>query len=457
MKLWFLLFLSALLFGRSVPQGYISPIPADTLLKPEVKVHFGTLRFDDGIPTSDSKQKITDELAYIQLSEIYFKNHEAVWLEILKNELEKLGITPNKTLAITASPITSKMIWPKLDPDTLYTVGIIDLKNAPVILELPADFNSALLLDHFGNEVASLDANDSYLLYGPNESFIPATQLLRINDTDKEFKTLQSNTYTNFLFIQSPKDTNLTTFEENLHITPTDANDSSQNSFVDISASQSILLLPKSARFFKLLDDIVQNDSLPKNKAKEIAPAGIVKNRVFQPDMHQRRLLQDAAHTAGIILQNTPALNHLDALDKPTKAKVEIVLHVDEKNSSLDGSKHYILHIPPNVPAKRWSVTLYDAQTASMLQNPLKLQPYIFSSDPNLHYNYNGSVDIHLSPKTDEEREKNTLKTVSGKNFFVIVRFYNVPKSISAEDIHILLQKLEENTDNGTDEDLPIF
>ena len=42
---------------------------------------------------------------------------------------------------------------------------------------------------------------------------------------------------------------------------------------------------------------------------------------------------------------------------------------VDADGKSLDGSKTYKLHLPPNIPvATFWAVTLYDNQTRSMLQ-----------------------------------------------------------------------------------------
>ena len=423
MKLLLILFLFASLFGRSIPEGYISPIPADVLTKSDIKVHFGQLHFDDAIPTPASKEKIANELAYMQLSSIYFKNHEAVWLELLSKELERLSITPNKTLAITASPITSKVLWPRLDPGMIYTVALLDTRTTPVMLRLPSVFSSAVILDHYGNKVASLDANKSYLLYGPNASFVPATQLRRVGEDDIELQGIQSETYTNFLFIQIPRESDITAFKTQLKVAPLKADLIEPNSFVDISSSQSIVLLPKSARFFKLLDTIAQNDALPAQKAKELAVAGIVKNRAFQPDMRQRVLLQDAARSAGIILHNTPALKRLQALGEDVKC---ITLEVDDTNTTLDGAKHYVLHIP-NTNTKSWSVTLYDTQTASMLQNPLQLRPYILSSNEDLHYNDDGSIDIHFAPQIEDEEDldANTIKTVANKKFFAIIRFYD--------------------------------
>ena len=454
MKLWMLLFFSTLLFGRFIPEGYISPIPADVLTKTQEHVHFAQLHFDDAVATPDTRQKIADELAYMRLSAIYFKNHEAVWLEILKAELERLGITPNKTLAITASPITSKMLWPHLDPATIYTVAVLDLRNTPLTLQMPDGIDKAILLDHWGKQIAALDANGSYILYAPDENFVPATKLLHTDDEDKEFPTLQSDTYTNFLFVQMPRESNITAFESQLRITPLLNDTNKTNSFTDISSMQSIVLLPKSARFFKLLDNIAQNDLVPTDKAAELIQAGIVKNKIFQPDLQQRLRLQDAAHSAGIILQNTSALAHLKALDRHDKNITVVKLTSDDTNATLSGSNHYLIHIP-SAAADSWSVTLYDTQTGSMLQNPLDLHPYILSEDNDLLYNEDGSIDLHFTPQNQNDAQSaNTIKTVAGKNFFVMIRFYK-PRT---EHFDLSIQKIENNASKTEpDEDISVF
>lgn len=47
---------------------------------------------------------------------------------------------------------------------------------------------------------------------------------------------------------------------------------------------------------------------------------------------------------------------------------------VDSKGKTLDGSKTYKIHLPPNVPAKNfWSFVFYDNQTRSMPQTDAPL------------------------------------------------------------------------------------
>jgi hypothetical protein len=89
------------------------------------------------------------------------------------------------------------------------------------------------------------------------------------------------------------------------------------------------------------------------------------------------------------------------------------------------------MHLPPGIPAKIfWSVTAYDAETASGLDNG---QPF-----PSLNQmdrpiaNDDGSVDVYFGPKSPGEG-KNWVATVSGKGFFVILRLYGPTKAFFAQ------------------------
>ncbi|WP_125720509.1 DUF1214 domain-containing protein [Flavobacterium ustbae] len=99
----------------------------------------------------------------------------------------------------------------------------------------------------------------------------------------------------------------------------------------------------------------------------------------------------------------------------------------DADGDYLDGSRQYVLHWPPNIPVVNfWSATVYDANTASGLDNG---QPF-----PSLNMmdkpakNPDESIDIYFVPKAPAGKEKNWLATVEGKGYFVIFRLYSPKK-----------------------------
>ena len=100
----------------------------------------------------------------------------------------------------------------------------------------------------------------------------------------------------------------------------------------------------------------------------------------------------------------------------------------DKDGDFLEGGKSYSLHLPPNIPAANfWSVTVYDALTASGLANG-QSWPSLNQMDKPI-INADGSVDLHFGPVAPAGKEKNWLQTVPGKGYFVLLRLYSPKQS----------------------------
>jgi hypothetical protein len=101
-----------------------------------------------------------------------------------------------------------------------------------------------------------------------------------------------------------------------------------------------------------------------------------------------------------------------------------IVTERDAGGRYLDGGKNYSLHLPPNIPAKRfWSLLVYDPQTRSMLQTDQQF-PSISSLKKGIVVNPDSSVDIYFGPKPPAGKEANWVQTVPGKGWFAMLRLY---------------------------------
>jgi len=119
-----------------------------------------------------------------------------------------------------------------------------------------------------------------------------------------------------------------------------------------------------------------------------------------------------AAHSA------SPAM----ALDLPDLGVKYPTTFKDANGEWLMGERSYRLHLPANIPVKLfWSVTAYDAETASGLDNG-QLFPSINAMDRPTP-NADGSLDIYLGPKPPPDG-KAWLATVAKKGFFVVLRLY---------------------------------
>ena len=95
----------------------------------------------------------------------------------------------------------------------------------------------------------------------------------------------------------------------------------------------------------------------------------------------------------------------------------------DSTGAPLQGVKSYTLRLPPKVPAAIfWSLTLYDASNASGLDNG---QPFpSFGSRDKPDQEADGSTVLYLGPDAPSNKNSNWMRTVPGKDYFVILRLY---------------------------------
>jgi hypothetical protein len=96
----------------------------------------------------------------------------------------------------------------------------------------------------------------------------------------------------------------------------------------------------------------------------------------------------------------------------------------DSEGRPFEGGKTYRLHIPPNVPARRfWDVTLYDMQTRSLLQTD-QVYPGVTSIDEGVVQNADGSYDVYFGPEPPKGPKTNWLQTIPGRSWHTLWRIY---------------------------------
>lgn len=107
----------------------------------------------------------------------------------------------------------------------------------------------------------------------------------------------------------------------------------------------------------------------------------------------------------------------------PGKGAKYMIAFVDSEGRNLSGQNTYRLKLPANIPAANfWSVTLYEAENASGLDNGQPF-PSLGSRDKPAQ-NADGSTELYLSPEAPQGKRGNWLATVPGKGYFVILRLY---------------------------------
>lgn len=101
--------------------------------------------------------------------------------------------------------------------------------------------------------------------------------------------------------------------------------------------------------------------------------------------------------------------------------------YMDADGNFLRGSKDYVLHLPPDIPAALfWSVSVYDPITGAGIDNGQPF-PSLNTMDKPIQ-NTDGSVDIYFGPKSPGKR-KNWIATIPGKGWFTVLRLYGPTKA----------------------------
>jgi hypothetical protein len=104
--------------------------------------------------------------------------------------------------------------------------------------------------------------------------------------------------------------------------------------------------------------------------------------------------------------------------------ELQLIISYDSKGKALEGGKWYKLHLPSDIPASEfWSIIVYDVSNRLII-NTDQPWPSVFSSNKNLVYNDNGSVNVWFGPDTVKVKENNWVKTIPGKMYHVILRLY---------------------------------
>lgn len=124
------------------------------------------------------------------------------------------------------------------------------------------------------------------------------------------------------------------------------------------------------------------------------------------------------------------ALAGLGAL--PADEAVYWTAVVDRDRQELDGSKHYRLHIPANVPARAfWSLSLYERMPDGRLfyvQNPIGRYA-VGNRTPGLATDADGSLTLAIAPDRPADGA-NWLPSPKGRHFTLIFRAYLPEKPI---------------------------
>ncbi len=419
-------------------------VPANVLIPDKVETRLGTLTFFDGVPTEETAEKVWDQLDFQRAVECMILTTPAASLSGFRRGIRKYG-PDNETAIIWETRLDSKALLLTGNTTVVYLFMWLNTQNGPVVLESPP--NVLAIIDDFwfhyvsdvGNAGPDKGKGGKYLLLPPGYK----------GKVPNGYYVLRSKTYGNWFalrgFMKDGKtEPTVKNIKENLKVYPlADAKNPKPVKFYDVSNQYINTLHAQDITFFQEVNEVVQeepNDAFSPEVLGMLAAIGIEKGKPFAPDERMKKILSEAAVVGtaaqrsiiwrnrdknveiwpgsksweigfaggshafdrnGVRLINERTRFHYYAtgitpvmVKPPVGAGSQYVIGLrDQKGGILDGSHTYKLHVPPNVPAKRfWEITVYDNQTRCMLQTDQRL-PGITSQDKDIIENADGSYD----------------------------------------------------------------
>ncbi|WP_394245605.1 DUF1214 domain-containing protein [Vibrio astriarenae] len=405
----------------------------------------------------------------------------ALWGQavVAGNQMIQGGIDAGQELnqiAYFSEPPTWKFQQPTPNNSTPYVQIIYDVKNGPVVVEVPpstADFSVFGTFEDLwqrpmvdigadgddagkGGKYFLYDAFDSDIVVPENYLPVPLTTYrgygtFRIITPDLEKETLEASTQ---YILEGFKQYDFSKGSSDL--APMDIFDEAYSS-----------LFPWDHTFFTSLHEIINYErvqEIDKYAIGMLSSIGIERGKPFEPTKDQIESLDKvmaAVHeelqhqlvnltqprwagesqwkipvdlsmiTTGMTYEDESkiyiderAFTFYTYISPPVKlgsATAYLMLTKDGEEQLLDGSANYKLTVPADVPVSQfWSVLVYDVATGSYIRGaePIGLA----STEPHV-VNEDGTVDIYFGPE-ELNGGVNYLPTGNAEDFFLLFRFY---------------------------------
>ena len=455
---------------------YKAKVPPSITTPDTVQTRIGTLKFQDGLPDKESVEKVYDNLDFIRGVDAFLLGIPAANVQGLRRGFIEGGFPPNQGFGISEGLADARSLF--LTPNTVvvYTWAIIDVKEGPMVLQVPPGVLGILDDAHFrfvsdlGLSGPDQGKGGKYLVVPPGyKGPLPSSG----------YFVAKTRTYSNLVimraFVQgSDVATIVKNVKANAAMYPLSAAaNPPKMKFVNFSGMQFNTVHANDFTFFEELNEVVQHepdDFLESEVVGILATIGIKKGKPFAPDARMKAILTDAAAVANATSramtfasrdpltrvypdrQWTTSFTHLNhefadggertldartmsfyyftgltpAMASPKLGQGAAYVYTarDGKGEYLDGSKNYKVTLPPNIPAKRfWSFNVYDNQHRSFLETDQKTAG-LDSNLPAVKKNADGSVTVWFGPKAPAGQEGNWVQTWPGKGYNVIFRLY---------------------------------
>jgi hypothetical protein len=454
--------------GGPPTPGFNNKIPEQILTPDKVDTRIGTLNFVDGVPTTETTQKLYDNLDFFRGTEVFLNFIPAASIEAFRLGHGTIGATKSNQVVIYDQLLDANPLLLTGNTDTVYCIGFLDLQaDGPTVVEVPPGSGPGTVNDAFFRFVVDMGAPGPDRGKGGKYLIVPPGYK---GDLPKSgYFVSQSPSYVNILalrgfLVDGKPDRASKMFREGVKIYPlSKAGNPPKMQFINGSKVPFNTIHANNFEFYKELDHVFQKEPVDfiDPELRGLATAiGIRKGKPFAPDERMTKILTEAVAVGNATARavsfrgrdaqapyypnsqwknlfasadyrfledggaagrnldarttfyygytvNTPAM-----IQKLVGAGSQYALaFADKSGNPFDGAKNF------------WSVVVYDPQTRSELQTG---QPFPSKNNKRdkLIANADGSVDLYFGPKAPAGKEANWIQSVPNKGWFTIFRLY---------------------------------
>jgi hypothetical protein len=270
-----------------------TPIPSNLLTPDSVDTRLGTLRFFDGFPDQSTVEKVYDNLDFIRGVEVFLNTQAAPSLLMNFEGMRSIGVD-GQTIGIFENLVDSKTLALTPNTQTVSMSGNIDLKNGPIVVEIPPNV-LGLADDAWMRFIVDMG------LAGPDKGkggkflFVPPSY---DGEIPAGYYIAKSRTYAVWLAIRGftvegdPRPA-IADFKKYLRVYPLSEKDwPPETKFVNMSGKPMNSIQASDFDFFVQLNRVVQSEpaeAVDPETAGLMAAIGIVNGKPFEPDARMKR------------------------------------------------------------------------------------------------------------------------------------------------------------------------
>jgi hypothetical protein len=437
----------------------------------------GELMFEGSYPTPATVTSAYDDVDLgraVQAYRFFFPTVSGI---AIYKGFEKVGCVPNEVFGtLDTQP---RHVGLTFNSDTPYGSILIDLKDGPVVMEVPAGPLIVAAFDVNQRWVADMGLPGPDAGHGGKHVLVPPGYKGKVPDGYYAATSSSNRVIVGARALPQQGDVKgANDLLKTIKVYPLDGKGSQASSkWIDLTAralDSTPLDWEKNLQYWQELHDVIDTEPAYKgyrNAYGDLAGLGIVKGQPFAPDDRMKAILEKAAllgnaqmrvqsfadrrpdrvvwpdrkwEWAALRFENgdfdAATYTDLEARDKwffqaivaspamfrrsAGAGSVYWLGTRDGAGAYLDGGKTYKLTVPQPVPGKLfWSVTVYDAETRSQIQTDQGHAA--LRSMFELKGKTGGSpVDLYFGPSAPAGQEAQWIKTIPGKGWFVYMRIY---------------------------------